>query len=355
MISAYCTGQEQWPSFRGNPENTGFFSGTFAGNPSLVWELNLKSKMLASPIVANNTVFVASTEGVVQCISAEGKTVWERDLSSGFEASPLWNNGKLYLGSLEGDLFCLDANTGKSVWTDSIGSQLSGAANFYNQGGQTIILVGCYDNNMYAISSDDGKIKYKIETGNYINGTAAIGNNYAYFGGCDALIHALDLKSNTEKFKVDLQVYLAASPAVKNDMVYVGNYDGSFFCVDANQQKIRWKFVQEDSRGGIIASPAVDDENVYIGNQLNQMFCFNRFNGKLLWKFVASGNLDSSPVVSATQLLFGSGDGFVRILDKKTGLLTWEYNCGAKISTSCAPFFNGFVVLTNDGMLMYFK
>ena len=86
-----------------------------------------------------------------------------------------------------------------------------------------------------------GKLLWKVETENYINGTPSISDGRIVFGGCDGMIRIVDPLTGRQTDTIDIGVYIAASPALSSGLAYFGDYNGTKYCVDLNKGKIAWK------------------------------------------------------------------------------------------------------------------
>ncbi|NMS02046.1 PQQ-binding-like beta-propeller repeat protein, partial [Vibrio parahaemolyticus] len=82
-----------------------------------------------SPVFANDTLFVASRDGLVKALDPEnGKQRWQTDLeedviarlSGGITAA----YGNLYIGSENGEVISLDQETGEIVWRVKVGGEV---------------------------------------------------------------------------------------------------------------------------------------------------------------------------------------------------------------------------------------
>ena len=82
-----------------------------------------------SPVVANDTLFVASRDGLVKALDPEdGKQKWQTDLeedviarlSGGITAA----YGNLYIGSENGEVIALDQETGEINWRIEVGGEV---------------------------------------------------------------------------------------------------------------------------------------------------------------------------------------------------------------------------------------
>jgi outer membrane protein assembly factor BamB len=82
--------------------------------------------------------------------------------------------------------------TGKLLWTYRTEDQILGSANIWTSGKRSGIVFGSYDYFLHCVDPAKGGFLWKTETGNYVNGAPAIGDNAVIFGGCDGIIRMID-------------------------------------------------------------------------------------------------------------------------------------------------------------------
>ena len=90
----------------------------------LLWKLQARGPIVASPLIADGIVYCGSSDGVFRAVSlATGETVWEFPGVSGFvESTPLVYEGKIIFGAWDTFLYALDIRTGALAWKWSNGS-----------------------------------------------------------------------------------------------------------------------------------------------------------------------------------------------------------------------------------------
>ena len=98
-----------------------------------VWRYPTSRPIVASPRIAEGTVYIGSSEGVFRALDLPtGKLRWQYDGVSGFvETKPLIYDGKVIFGAWDQYLYALEAQTGKLAWRwrgDKPGTLLSPAA-----------------------------------------------------------------------------------------------------------------------------------------------------------------------------------------------------------------------------------
>ena len=344
-----------WPMFRGEQRLLGRASGTLPDSLELVWKFRTDGSIKSSPVIVDDRVFVGSSDANVYSIDLEtGHQIWSYKTDDAVEATPCVVNGAVFIGSLGNILYALDANIGTLKWKYQTEGKILGAANWtYAPDGSNVwILIGSYDNTLHCVDSKNGEAVWTYQTDNYINGSPAVDNNIAVFGGCDALIHAISLANGSKITEIDTGSFIAASPAFLNGQVYVGNYEDVFVKADIITNQIVWKYT--DSNAPFFSSPAVGDNVVVIGGRDQYLHCIDRNIGIMLWKFQTLGEVDSSPVICGDKVIVGSEDGriyMVRLLD---GTKVWSYEIGQPVTSSPAVAKGAVVIGCDDGYVYAF-
>ena len=346
-----------WSIFRGNPALTGVAADGIPENPTLLWTFETGGEIVSTPVIGSGQVFVSSTGGKVYALDiAEGSLIWSFDAGDAVEASPMLLDGILYVGSLEGNFFALSAETGQVLWKAALGSGIYGSANWAEatEGAEKFILTGCYDNHLYCFGAVSGELKWTYETENYINGAPATDGRQVVFGGCDAILHIVDVADGSRIGGVDVGSYIPGSAAVVDGHAYVGHYSGGVVCIDLADQEIVWKYPGTDQGDPFFSSPAVGDDRVVVGSRDEQLHCIDRQTGKKVWTLRTRGEVDSSPVIAAESVFFGSDDGRLYRVDLTSGRQLWTYEIGGAITGGPAVVGGGIFVGAEDGSIYAF-
>lgn len=75
----------------------------------------------------------------------------------------------------------------------------------------------------------------------------------------------------------------------------------------------------------------VSEGRVYFGSTVDhQIHCIDLTTGQELWTFFTGGPIRLAPTVAGDRLLFGSDDGRVYCLDKRSGALKWEHRIATR-------------------------
>src|ERR1043166_3162544 len=212
------TPASDWPMFRGGPALLGVASGSLRDKLNLLWKFKTGAPVKSSPAIVKDRVFIGSNDGNVYALDlANGAKVWAFKTGAAVESSPLVLENKVFIGSADSALYALDATSGKLAWTNKYetGDKILGAPNWVKSDGKTQVLVGSYDFKLHCVEADTGKSLWTFESGNYINGSPALADGQAVFGGCDGLLHLISLSDGKQnKDPVEAGAYVAGSVAV---------------------------------------------------------------------------------------------------------------------------------------------
>jgi outer membrane protein assembly factor BamB len=88
--------------------------------------------------------------------------------------------------------------------------------------------------------------------------------------GCaDNNIYAVDARSARESWRFATEHQVTGSPVVYEDSVYVGSVDGSLYCIDMRSGRKRWQF---STAGPITGTPLIANGIVYIGSTDHKVY-----------------------------------------------------------------------------------
>lgn len=363
--------QTEWTNFRGDPQLTGTSEATIPSQPVLLWSFKTGDAIKASPVVSEGIIVAGSVDGNAYGITLEGKMKWKINTGNGIESAALIHNGVAYIGNLEGKVFAIELQTGRTLWTYATEGQIMGSPNYWSPGktggkgnagsggsdrsrNGDVVVIGSYDYFLHGIDAGTGEGLWKYEADNFINGTPAIYKGVAVFGGCDGLLHQVNVQDGSLKKRQPVATYVAGSVAVDDWITFVGDYDGKFTCLDIRAGEERWSFKNSEAELPFIASPALGEKKVYIGNRDKYVYCFNRESGDLVWSVNTLGRVDASPVLLGHLLLVATMRGDLMLLDATDGETTWTYELGSAVFGNPAVIDGYIITGAQDGRIYCF-
>lgn len=268
-----------------------------------VWSVSVaggskKTRLAASPVVANDTVYVMDTDAVVHAFSASnGGEKWRRSLSvkgdgsdSLFGGGVSFDGGRVYATTGVGDVAALDATTGTVLWKVRPSGPMRGSPTVAN--GQVYAIT--QDNQIYAFNAEDGKTVWN-EAGTLENsgifgvaapsvaqGTVVAGFSsgeltaYRYENGRAVWQDALS-RTNMSTAVASLSD-IDADPVIADGKVYAIGQGGRMVALDIVTGQRLWEL----NIGGI-ATPWVAGDWLFVVTDQAQLLCISRASGKVRW------------------------------------------------------------------------
>ena len=293
--------------FRGNAAHTGVYPGRAIAAPVLKWKFHTGGKVIASPALADGTLFIGSTDGKFYALdAASGDERWKFETHARIVSSAAVANGTVYFSSYDHYFYALDARTGTLKWKyDFAGERRFAAEHIHGTYPSAETMPDPFD--FYASSP-------------------ALWQSAVYFGSGNGMITALDAQSGAVKWTFKAGDTVHASPAIADGVLYVGSWDSYFYALDAASGKVLWRFkTGEDAKihnqVGIQSSAAVADGIVYFGCRDSNLYAVDAKTGKEVWRVNNKGSwVIASPAVRGGVVYAATSDtGKFFAVDAKTG------------------------------------
>jgi outer membrane protein assembly factor BamB len=190
-------------------------------NGNLIWQYDVNSPLLGSPSIGlDGTIYLGGENGNLLAISKEGNLRWSFTSGDMFSASTaVSKDGKIFAGSMDGNLYALSSD-GSELWTLEtsglgIGSKGSIVASPSIDANGLVYITGLYDPNLYALDPNNGSVKWKKIVKDYhpydgnLPGSSVspvIGNDgtiYIFFRD-DPNLYAVESNNGSIKWKLNL-------------------------------------------------------------------------------------------------------------------------------------------------------
>jgi eukaryotic-like serine/threonine-protein kinase len=344
--------------FRGNPQHTGVYDA--AGIPQFTkikWKFHTNGQVLSSPAIANETLYVGSTDHFLYALDlAKGTLKWKFGTGSRITSSPAVSAGVIYFGSFDDNFYAVDASTGQLKWKFRsagerrfAGKHLHGALpasesmpdpfDFFLSSPVVwngAVYFGSGDTNIYALDTESGSLKWKFKTGDVVHASPAISDGTLFVGSWDSYFYALDAATGKEKWRfktgedsvIHNQVGIQSSAAVVDGIVYFGCRDSNLYALDAATGKQIWSFSNKGS--WVISSPALLNGKVYFTtSDSGLLYSLDAKSGGVVFSLnFKHWPMFSSPAISGDTLYIGSHQGKLFAVDLKARKLAWTFETG---------------------------
>ena len=344
---------KSWSIPRGGNALQGRVPDAVPRKPKVKWDAVLDGPVIGDAAIAGGSVYVGTVMGTFYAVDFEtGEERWKVETEDTIEAPPTVGLGRVFVGSSDRFLYCFDQKTGKELWKYEAADKFVGGGLLVRSpdGKEDWIVVNGYDGICRALRAEDGSEAWTYETAEQINGTPALVNGKTVvLGGCDALVHVIDVTNGKAVNEVQVDAEIIGTVATMGSMVYSANYGNQLVAVDIEKKEPRW--VYEDKDFGFYAAPALNEELVFIGSRDKHLHAVNRASGKRAWRFKTGSRVDGGAIVFRDAVVFGSGDGRIYALKPSDGSEIWRLDLGEGISSDLAFASGRIVVGGSDGTL----
>lgn len=360
------------------------------GHPALgatrtkLWQANIagstnKQRLAASPVVADNRLFVVDTDAVVTALSADtGAPLWRTPIGStgkDFKDS-LFGGGAgvdgtvVYATSGAGDVAALNVADGTVIWKAKPAGPLRGAP--------TIAFGGVYvisqDNQIFALNAATGAVQWQatasMEAGSVFGaaspaagqGTIVAGFSsgevqaYRYENGRDLWEDALARTSMA--LSVSTLTDVDADPVVDRGRVFALGQGGRMASYELVTGQRSW----EISIAGI-STPYVVGEWVYAMTDDGKLLCVARGSGKVRWlQQLARFRVETEkkkkdpirwtgPILAGGRLIAVNSEGVLSEFSPTDGSLLGTTEFKSPLSQSPVVANNILYILSDDGQI----
>jgi len=227
---------------------------------SVKWTRPVEGPLLygSAPILEKGRVYVATSYGVVQAFTPEGKEAWKQDLEEGIFSPMAYAKGILYVGTDGSRVYALNADDGDVEWEFKTDSRVFYSSPMVYKG---TLFVGCYSGTMYALRADSGRLRWKFSAKGAILSTPAFFNDAVYFGSESGMFYALGVGDGKRLWEFRTKARIVAGPDVfrKNILIPSGN---TIYSVETGSGKLRWK---EGFASGINTPVTVSGGSAFVG------------------------------------------------------------------------------------------
>lgn len=241
-------------------------------------------------------------------------------------AAPVIGGGRLYAMDTDGVVHAFDAQTGRSLWTQSFRIKGSGASAVFGGG-------AAYDSNRVYITTGMGEVA------------------------------ALDAESGKVLWQVKPAGPMRGSPTIAFNAVYAMTQDNQLFALNADDGSIVWNVSASIGLSGVfgVAAPAVGQGTVVAGFSTGELVAYRYENGRTLWSDALARtslsttvgvltDIDADPIIDRGNVFALGQGGRMAAYELVTGQRVWELNL-AGISTP-AIAGNWIFTLTDDDKLL---
>lgn len=356
-----------------------------AASPARAWSKDIakpskKERLAASPVIADNKLFVIDTGGVVHALAADtGAELWRANT-----ASEEGNKGARFGGGVSvegerafatnglGDVVALNVADGAVIWRKRPGGPLRGAPTLAN--GQAYVVT--QDNQLFALNQETGDVAWTVSASlesqgvfgvaapASAQGTVVAGfssgelNAYRYENGrslWDVVLSRTSMSTSVSSLS-DID----AEPVIDQGRVYAIGQGGRMVAMDIASGNPLW----EQTIAGI-STPWAAGEWLFVVTDDARLIAIARGTGKVRWisqlrryrNEKKSKNPISwvGPVLAGGRLVLGNSEGQIVFASPTDGSVTGTMETKESISLPLTVANNTLYVLDDKGRLSAYR
>ncbi|MCK4941194.1 PQQ-like beta-propeller repeat protein, partial [candidate division WOR-3 bacterium] len=192
--------------------------------------------------------------------------------------------------------------------------------------GDIEVVIGSWDNNVYALNGEDGSLLWSYPTGDGVRSSPALGdidgdgNLEVVIGSADNSVYALNGEDGSYLWSYPTGSSIFSSPALgdvdedNNLEVVIGSIDHNVYALNGEDGSLVWSYA---TNFGIWASPALGDVDgdghlevlVGSGTSDNNIYALNGEDGSFLWSYTTGDGVAASPALGDID-----GDGNLEVV-----------------------------------------
>ena len=288
----------------------------FSQSLNLNWIFQTSDRVIASPLVQDETIFVGNEGGDFYALDLNGKEKWKVETGGNIQAKATWVNGNVFFESAN-VFYLVNATNGKEVWKFDTGMQ------------------------PFVFKYDGKEFPYKLDPYDDKRSTAYFSNGTIYVGSGNGKVYGFNAKSGKVdfEFKTDDSSPVRSSPLVDGEKLYFGDWNGVVFCYSLAQNELLWKKKTYRGNkpygtfGGVVSEFIIHNGLLYFGARNHMMNVLEEANGEKDWTYTdkEGGWIIGDPVIYNDTLYIGGSDNFTMYaFGTRWGKPLWGHNNGTK-------------------------
>ena len=266
VVPAVPTRPEDWPMFMYDL----YFSGrspdqTLKPPLKLLWKYKTGGPIQASPVVANGTVYVASTDHRLYALDAKQWGIkWSFPAGGVIRYAPaVWNN-RVYFSARDNHVYALNAETGEWLWEFRSETWMDSPP-ILSKGR---LYIGAYTKKIHVINATTGELESQPQGRVYIDGIEYICSQ--------GQLRPSAPQHNVNAWR-ELTPFTYSYPAIANGVVYIGARDNQIHALDIESREEIWSY---PTKGFIDAAPAISDGVLYVTSDDGYVYAFTNQEGQ---------------------------------------------------------------------------
>ena len=374
---------DNWNTLLGNAQHTGTNNTRIGERLELKWVQNVgKPIFMASPVFANGKLYVAainddiakqnsSINGGIYCFNAElGMPEWEYTTRNSVINTIAHESGITFAQDAEGWLYAVDAITGKLRWEKKLDINFP----YLTEGLTTengIVYAGT-GRGLGAFRATDGSeiwINTDWQKNEGATTTLTLGEGVLVSGSQWGALYGNDATTGKMLWKL-------SKDGLSNRGGSATLHNGKFYVISGSRLFIigpkSGEIMQEKELKGfsldVTSTPLITDTEIIFGTADKGLVALDKESLAIKWNTptgqslvytapytsVPYATVETSPVLAGNTIFFGASDGYLYGLKAGSGEIVWKQQLGAPVFASVAVSGNTLFVVDFGGNVYAF-
>jgi outer membrane protein assembly factor BamB/tRNA A-37 threonylcarbamoyl transferase component Bud32 len=251
---------------------------------------------------------------------------WVFSCEDEIRGTPVIAKDMVLVGAYDNNLYALKPSGGEFVWKYAAEGGLTGKPAIF----EDTIIVGSEDKRVHSVSLASGKVAWTYYTEAEVRSSPAIAEGHVFIGSDDAKLHAINVMYGRGAWKTEVDGPIRSTPLVSGDRIYFGCESGDCYSVDLRGE-IKWKF---HSKRSITSSPCEANNLLFVGSVDGLLYAVDIKSGWAVWRFRTNHAIISSPTIGQGLVIFGSADGRIYAVDSRSSKEKWHFETEGQVTAN---------------------
>ena len=314
-----------------------------------------------NPILVNDSIYVASSEGKLASVDAgTGRVRWKSNLDLALSGGVGHHRDSIFVGASEGLVMRLSADSGEEIWRAVVSGEVLSAP----QGDGRYVVTQTYDGKLIGFDYETGEIRWTYTSDVPVltlrgTGTPMILGDNAIAGFADGKVVAVNLRSGNVAWEsrvaipqgrseIERIVDIDGSMALQGNELYVASYQGRLVAIDTRSGRRLWQ-----RNVSSVSGVGVGFGNVYVADEDGTVSAFLRNGQGVRWQNIDLGFRELSlPTPVNSYVATVDFEGYLHLLSQVDGEIVGRTKVDSKgARADMIARGNRLFVYTNDGAL----
>ncbi len=349
-------GDRDWAMYGGSPERAHVTRSDLVPPFEEVWTYDARGGILATPLVRDSMVIIATLHGELQIVSiADGKRIGYVKLGGPIRGTPVISGQNIIVPVQAGDatLISYGLRQGKPSWKVDAGPVdssplLSGER----------VFVSTLDGELLCFDVSSGEQRWRFAPGSargrkpFRSSPALAAGGIIVCGNDDGIVYAVRAEDGVPVWSVRTSAPVFATPIVEGDAVIVADIDGRVASVDVATGEQRW---ERSLSAPVYATPSSDGVMLYVAAASGELVAMDALSGDVRWRWHAGSVINAPVLVSARHLYVGSLDKRFTVLEKGSGRVMGGWALEGRMKVPAVTWNDRLIIVYEDKTVAAFR